>query len=385
MARQSAHGGGCCGAKHIYGFSSTARVDVGDLLASFDNIIKGQAVEIILNGTQVAAKPELLGEMARIGFVLDGHWHNGNHGAQVLPENPSEGQLGSHCYRFTRMDRRKDLLSGPLQGLWNGMVMTPGLTGLLPPLGPQGSPRAHYTRPVPAGLPTVFVRGGGDEVTLPAGTTVRVTNRNSRRFGRDFTILRHYDGRYVFFDQGENVKFSLVRDSFEVLARSAAPLPRRPVVGDRVQYIGQTAYSGNWNNGEYATVTGVNWPNVSVTFDRTPEDLNRVIHARYFKMPTENIVPLMQPPVLAAIANQRHEEAEVFLAAAPNPAPAPEVVPAAPIILFRSYHNIYRDGRVGAGYDTYLLARDARGRDGRIDLREMLSDGTSRMVENVTE
>jgi len=387
MARQAIHGGSCCGAKHIYGFSSTAQVDVTDLLTSVGAVVEGQAIEIILNGTQVAAKPELLGKMAEIGFVLDGHWHNGNHGTQNLPVNPTEGDLGSHCYRFTRMDRRKDLLSGPLEGRWNGMVMTAGMTGLLPPIGAQTDLRAHYTRPIPAGLSTVFTRGGGHRgVNPPVGTEVRVTNRNSRRFGRDFAVLRFYDGRYVFLDQQERIEFSLTRASFEVLNLNQPVVPEawRPAVGDRVQYVGQNTYSGNWNNGEYATVTGVTtWPNISLIFDRTPEDRHRVMHAQYLKMPTENIVPFIQPPVAAEIPLHRHENAEVFLAAAP-PVVVQEVVPAEVTVLFRTYHGHYRDDRIGAGYDTIEQARVNRP-TGQLDRRDILSDGSVNWVRNVQE
>lgn len=64
----------------------------------------------------------------------------------------------------------------------------------------------------------------------------------------------------------------------------------------------------------------------------------------------------------------------------PSPAapPLPVEVPApVPVVeVFSTFHNIYRDGRVGAGYDSELLATEARRGQGEIRRRTIRSDGT---------
>lgn len=64
-------------------------------------------------------------------------------------------------------------------------------------------------------------------------------------------------------------------------------------------------------------------------------------------------------------------------AAVPAPAPAapaPVEPPLARVIL-STYHNVFRDGRRGAGYDTYDEAWENRGRRTRVDRRQIMSNG----------
>lgn len=391
MAVLKSHGGSCCGAKHLHSFAGDAD-EATALPALVGQSINGQAQEVILNGGQVAAKPHLLAKMAELGFVLDGHWQNGSHGTADLPPNPTDGQLGSHCYRFTRMDRRKALNDGPIAGRWAGMVMTPGLTGLLTQMrGAAGGPtaRAHYMRALPPGWMSVYNAAGGNQAggVMAAGDTVRVNNTASRRHGREFVIRQlvgdNWYRRAVMHDDQENIDFRLSVGSLTRVRRADAPVPYMPAVGDRLQYTGQTSYSGTYNNGEYCTVTAVAWPNVTVAWDRPTAAACRM-HTQYMYHPANPEPRIAPPPAAAAPPPQRHEEAEV-LTERPAPIVVREVAPVEVTVLFRTYHNVYRDGRVGAGYDTRDAALDGRRATGRIDRREYLSNGRTRMVENVEE
>jgi hypothetical protein len=112
MVTVAAHGGLCCGARHIYGFDNhNTPEDIDRALAS---IPKDRMVEVILNQRQVDAHQHVLNHLARRGFVFDGRWINGNHNRTN--------------YRFTRCDNRLPL-SLPQ---WNGMVADPDLAGALP-------------------------------------------------------------------------------------------------------------------------------------------------------------------------------------------------------------------------------------------------------------
>lgn len=63
-----------------------------------------------------------------------------------------------------------------------------------------------------------------------------------------------------------------------------------------------------------------------------------------------------------------------------TPPPLPDQPPIA-THLFTTYHNIYRDGRVGAGYDTVDAARDVRRGNGLIRARMMIWNGTETVTE----
>jgi hypothetical protein len=53
----------------------------------------------------------------------------------------------------------------------------------------------------------------------------------------------------------------------------------------------------------------------------------------------------------------------------------PQVIEREPTVLFRTYHNIFRDGRRGAGFDTEEEARQAAPRARSMVVREIWSDG----------
>lgn len=406
MVTLSAHGGGCCGMRHLRGFGPDENANPDLIDQALAGAINGQGVEVVLNHTQVTNYPRVLERLAELGFVLDGHWRNGNHGAQAFlnREAPTEGELGSHNYRFTRADRRQPLAEGPIANRWAGMVITPGLNGLLEQMhnvrnqaGRDARLRQHYTRPLPQGYTTLWTRGGGNaDLTLPrAGDTVRVSNRASRRFDREFVVVRvsgdQWYRRIHMHDDVEQRDFQLTIGSVQLVRRAedGRPVYVRGTVGQRVQYCGHGLNNNNWNNGEYATIVAVGWPYLQVQFDRQPGQAQRInVHAQYLVLrDDEGAEPLIAPPAPEAIPArqpQLHQNAEVLLE---RPAPVAEeaVAPAAPTVLFRRYRNIYRDGRVGAAYDTLDDCRMARRGAGRIDREEFLSDGTSRMVENIQE
>lgn len=81
----------------------------------------------------------------------------------------------------------------------------------------------------------------------------------------------------------------------------------------------------------------------------------------------------------AAPAPHRHENARMpVLQDAQAPAR-----PANPQVVGRYWHCVFRDGRRGAGYQTYAEANRNLGRRTRIDRFEILSDGNTRWVERV--
>ncbi len=403
MVTLSAHGGGCCGMRHLRGFGPDENANPDLIDQALSGAINGQGVEVVLNHTQVATLPRVLERLAELGFVLDGHWRNGNHGQQAFRDvaAPTEGELGSHNYRFTRADRRQPLAEGPIANRWAGMVITPGLNGLLEQMhntrngaGREAQLRQHYTRPLPQRYTTLWTRGGGNaDLNLPrTGDTVRVTNRASRRFDREFVVVNvrgeQWDRRVHMHDENEQRDFHLTIESVQLVRRAENdPVYIRGAVGQRVQYCGHGVWNNNWNNGEYGTIVATGWPYLQIQFDRQPAADQRVnVHAQNLVLrDDEDAEALIAPPAaenMPARQPQLHQNAEVLLE---RPAPVAEeaVAPAAPTVLFRTYHNVYRDGRTGAGYDSYAAARDVRGRDGRIDCKRYLSDGTTNMVENV--
>lgn len=404
MVTLSAHGGGCCGMRHLRGFGPDENANPDLIDQALAGAINGQGVEVVLNHTQVTNYPRVLERLAELGFVLDGHWRNGNHGNQTFRDRnaPTEGELGSHNYRFTRADRRQPLAEGPIANRWGGMVITPGLNGLLEQMhnaragNRDAILRQHYTRPLPQRYTTLWTRGGGNaDLNLPrTGDTVRVTNRASRRFDREFVVVRvsgeQWDRRIHMHDDQDRRDFNLTAASVQLVRRAEGdgrPVYIRGAVGQRVQYCGHGVWNNNWNNGEYGTIVQAGWPYLQVVFDRQPGQAHRInVHAQYLVLRDDDDgLALIAPPDADAIPvrqPQLHQDAEVLLE---RPAPVVEeaVAPAAPTVLFRTYHNVYRDGRTGAGYDSYAAARDARGRVGRIDCKRYLSDGTTAMVENV--
>lgn len=129
--RISAHGGGCCGMLHIQGMNEAARGETNgaDSAKKLLSILLGNGTqdlspshnrEVILSDRQTREMPELLKEMARVGFVYTTSWR-GNHGTPV--------------HLFHQTPQRYNLSRAHFYNTWvnehNGMVAGPNLAGNL--------------------------------------------------------------------------------------------------------------------------------------------------------------------------------------------------------------------------------------------------------------
>jgi hypothetical protein len=188
------HGGGCCGARHIHGFSDAENINpnlIDTVVATVPNM---RMSEVILNGTQCAGYPNILNRLADLGYVLVGHYINGNH--------------MSHNYVFHRCDRRLPLTNLPFA--WPGQIMTPGLTGDLPNvavIAPQAANRA-----------------------INPGDRVRVNSPTSTRHRMEFTvtgvIYDDYRGSwYVNMVDAAGVAFRIVRHNCIKIQPAQPPQP----------------------------------------------------------------------------------------------------------------------------------------------------------------
>lgn len=126
MVTNKLHGGDCCGARHLFGFNRLEEEDPNLINRALAISPNERATEVILNDVQVANYPNILQRLSDLGFVLDGHWINGNH--------------DSHNYRFTRCDNREPL-ELPQWDAVGGMVINAGLAGGLPPMNANPFPQ----------------------------------------------------------------------------------------------------------------------------------------------------------------------------------------------------------------------------------------------------
>lgn len=373
MVQVNGHGGGCCGARHIRGFGDAENRDPNLINTAAAEVPVERMTEVILNGTQVRNYPAVLERLANLGFVLDGHWINGNH--------------GSHNYRFSRCDNRLPLdLAG-----WNGMVMSAGLHGRLPEVrGGRGGARANnhtpYIHPLPdwqrndatvrhlylAQIAAMRNGNGG----IQAGARYRINSPRSRYHNQELIALGRGNGGW---DRNNTIAFrdGATGNRFEISAANcvrvggippavpAGANMREYVVGDRVQVVNSW---GEYGRGLIGTVTAVTNPNnVTIQFDTpntatTNSATNYITIVDFDRQPD---VPRTRPAAPRAPAErpvdppQRHEE---------GPAPPARVI-------LSTYHNVFRDGRRGAGYDTYNEAWENRGRRTRVDRRQVMSNG----------
>ena len=292
MRYNAGHSTSCCGAHSFSGFGPAENQNPNIINQTMQQGPVGRLADITLNAGQIRNNPQMMQRLADLGFVLDAHWINSVHRSDV--------------YRFTRCDTRRPLLQG-IEDAWRGMVMTAGLTGDLPavPNAPGGAAGQRVGR-----------------LRFRPGDRVRVINRATRRFGREFIIEDCPNGGWDMIarmrdDRENNAMFRLSYDSLELV---------------------------------------------------------QAVEAR--------------DPVPAAPAPQRHENAEFAVvanapvpAAPPAPPPAPQPAPQPARIVGRYWHCVFRDGRRGAGYQSFAEATRNLGRRTRIDRFEILSDGTSRWVE----
>lgn len=382
MVQVNGHGGGCCGARHIRGFGDAENRNPDLINNAAAEIPLERMTEVILNGAQVRSYPNILARLANLGFVLDGHWINGGH--------------GSHNYRFSRCDNRLPLDLAD----WDGMVMSAGLQGRLPEVR-RGHDHAPYTHPVPDWqitdvrvrnryLGVLFASRGNDRGIVP-GARYRINSPRSRYHNQEFIALDHGAGGYdrnatIAFRGPGGQRFEIsaancVRVNVEEPVAPAGRNMREFVVGDRIQVVYPW---GEYRRGLVGTVTHVNnITSVTIQFDtpNTPpmnSSTNYITIVDFNEQPDiprtrPAPIPLAEHP--ADAPPQRHvDDAPFNNGRAAVPPPAPAAPPAARVIL-STYHNVFRDGRRGAGYDTYDEAWAARGQRTRVDRRQIMSNG----------
>lgn len=379
MVTYRKHGGNCCGAGHLHGFGYNEEQDPNLILTAQREAPRQRMTEVILNGTQVAQKPRTLRHLADIGYVLVGHYINGNH--------------NSHNYVFHRCDARLPLVNPDGTCVipnWNGPVITPGLTGNLGALpgNVRGNGRVGYVRPLPTGQfrsSSGVIHGLNTRRAFQTGDRVRIQGSASRRNGLEFVVEGYLDG-YVFMRDHDG-RFEIASHRCINLTPPAEVPASRPLeVGSRVQYI----ENGARPRGSCGTVTGLAETAARVQWDN-PDDgshnggtSNRAL---YVSDPAINT--LIVAPAVPEFVPTRHAPAPDwdglrFAGVMAEVAPPAPVQPPAPAVVFRTFHNVFADGRRGAGYDTYEEAFASRGRRTLIDRRAILSDGTVNWVTSVT-
>lgn len=403
MVQVNSHGGGCCGARHLRGFGEAENNNPDLINTALSTVPASRMTEVILNGTQVRSYPNILRRLAHLGFVLDGHWINGNH--------------NSDNYRFSRCDDRQTLtLAG-----WDGMVMSPGLHGPLPRVpganNAEGDRHRPYEHPLPPfqitdtvnrnnylGQLHVFRQRGQADV-IHVGARYRINSPRSRYHNMKLIALgrgnRYWDrnATIAFRDPVTRTRFEISAANCVLIDNQVEP-PRPPdganmrefVVGDRIQVVNTW---GNYRRGLVGTVIGVQGPqNVRIQFDTPGTEPNNSAtnYITIVDFDRQPDVPRTREEALERVRRQRLAEA------APNPelpphrhledealAPAPVIPPPVARIVLTTYHCVFADGRRGAGYDTYDEAWAARGRRTRVDRRRVMSDGEIIWAEQVDD
>lgn len=244
MVQVNGHGGGCCGARHIRGFGDAENLNPDLINTAAAEVPLERMTEVILNGTQVRSYPNILARLANLGFVLDGHWINGNH--------------HSHNYRFSRCDNRLPLdLAG-----WDGMVMSSGLQGRLPEVrrGQGGRDHTPYMHPLPywqhtdaaerhrylAALHAHRTNRGPGAIT--PGARYRINSPRSLYHNQEFVALGQGAGRrdrnatIAFRDPRSGTRFEIAVANCVRIGGIPPAVPagrnmREYVVGDRVQMV----------------------------------------------------------------------------------------------------------------------------------------------------
>lgn len=171
MVYITAHGGGCCGMKHIYDFRYEQDVNIQELIRRLrENDVADDRLqqEVILSNRQTEEQPRLVDELARLGFVYSSSW---------------SGQHGTPVHLFLRAKRRLALVEARFYNRWvrnGGMVASPHLGGNLPafnePQNRNGDNAGRY---------------GGFGV----GDMVRVVSSLSRHNGQE-ALIRRFEHNY---------------------------------------------------------------------------------------------------------------------------------------------------------------------------------------------
>lgn len=328
MVHVSVHGGGCCGARHIHGFGAAEEGSPDLIDNALRQVDRFRMVEVILNGTQVNSRPMILRRLAERGFVLTAHYINGNH--------------NSDNYVFQRCDNRRPLIDDQGNCVipnWTGPVISPRLEGILPEVSRPDIVGHLY------GVPAYAQGYTAPDLVRPV---VEFTPRQGGAL----------EGRVVW----NGVDFAATDPSF--INANTRPIGS---LGTLRNYRSNDQYFIQWDNPADENASGEN-PDIYV---------NR----RQFTVLTDEEA-LRHPAPPPPQEPHSHDEAPDWQAIlestnlAVDNTPFAPIVVFDPVVVFSTYHNVYRGGRRGAGYDSYAEAVDARRNDGRIDRRDVYSDGT---------
>ena len=181
----TAHGGNCCGARHIYDFRNNVQDDIRQLERHIRENRNHLLMEVILSNRQATEKPQVIDKLQELGFVYSSSWV-GNHGTPV--------------HRFERTGRRLALNTNQFN--WRGMTSSDRLRGDLP----------NLTDETNAGRNGIGLRmSDAQNNTLEVGDLVEIVGSTSRYNGQRFRITRftrNYEGagrngfKAVFQNQG---------------------------------------------------------------------------------------------------------------------------------------------------------------------------------------
>jgi len=275
MVQLKNHGGSCCGAMHIHGFSGDGREADFTELYQFTQQRDPCLHEVILNRDQCRGNPRLVAKLAELGYVLTTGFINGNHDSSV--------------YVFHRAGQRLPLNDLPFN--WAGQIASASLHGTLPRL------------PAPAATP----------------------NGVARKVRGDFVLSRH-------FRNGDRFTYHN---------------PSNDLHGATLTYRGQDIH---WYDNR-----------ITLIHEATGREYRRSISTLRWYSQAARPEATQQ----LAIPEQRHEENIARIV----PAPQRELI-------HTTFHNVFRDGRVGPGYLSLEEARNGSPRALNRQIKRIYSDGT---------
>ena len=201
MARINNHGGHCCGMRHIHEFRAGDAQDTVELHRHTQQIGDGRYnLEVILSDLQTRDKPQMIAELARLGYVYTTAW---------------VGQHGTPVHLFHRAKQRLALQDAHFYNRWvnelNGMVASVGLAGALPDIRGEAVQRTGWVR----------------------GARIRNTDPRSVRYRQEAEIIEASQ-YYADHDNYGYMKFRYVNDRFIATAdnrtRYELVQPRAPAV-----------------------------------------------------------------------------------------------------------------------------------------------------------
>jgi len=334
------HGAGCCGIKHIYSMDNGTPAELDRLLAGLiDGNNDNRLVEIALSQRQIGGAggmqdrnpaggwPAILN--AR-GFRLVSRFRNSNSSNEVF--------VFHHVPNFLSLDPND--MPGQMRQWRHDYVIPP--RAVAPAVAGEWVQSSRET--IQVGTRVRLTRTVG---RYTQGTT-GVTRRSYRPGVDNPGWYIHWAGRDVDDNEGY-WPFS----HLEVPAPEPVVAPRRGwAVGDRFRYVLNNSRRDGWIGTIQSITDRVNY---NVRFDNGAEAR---LTSTYF----------------------RRVEGEDAVAVVAVPTP-----PAEPVIVFSTYHNVYRSsGRSGSGWDSReACVRNRNAPPYRVDRRDIFSDGSIVWSENV--